>query len=63
MIANIGLTISVRTLKPDPITGQYLTMTKSFLDLSPRNILAGYEQANWGDASRLQNQPLNVTLY
>ena len=63
MIANIGLTISVRTLKPDPITGQYLTMTKSFLDLSPRNILAGYEQANWGDASRLQNQPPNVTLY
>jgi hypothetical protein len=63
MIANIGLTISVRTLKPDPITGQYLTMTKSFLDLSPRNILAGYEQANWGDSSRLQNQPPNVSLY
>jgi hypothetical protein len=63
MIANIGLTLSVQTLKPDPLTGQYLTMTKSFLDLSPRNILAGYEQANWGDASRLQNQPPNVTLY
>jgi hypothetical protein len=63
MIANIGLTISVQSLKPDPITGQYLNMTKSFLDLSPRNILAGYEQANWGDASRLQNQPPNVTLY
>ena len=63
IIANVGLTLSVQTLKPDPITGQYLTMTKSFLDLSPRNILAGYEQANWGDASRLQNQPPNVTLY
>jgi prepilin-type N-terminal cleavage/methylation domain-containing protein len=63
MIANVGLTLSVQTLKPDPLTGQYLTMTKSFLDLSPRNILAGYEQANWGDASRLQNQPPNVTLY
>ena len=63
MIANIGLTISVQTLKPDPLTNQYLTMTKSFLNLSPRNILAGYEQAYWGDASRLQNQPPNVTLY
>ncbi|HTC61503.1 MAG TPA: prepilin-type N-terminal cleavage/methylation domain-containing protein [Candidatus Saccharimonadales bacterium] len=63
MIANIGLTISVRTLKPDPVTNQYLTMTKSFLDLSPRNILAGYEQANWGDSTRLQGQPPNVTLY
>ncbi len=63
MVANVGLTISVQTLKPDPITGQYLPMTKSFLDLSPRNILAGYEQAYWGDASRLQNQPPNVSLY
>jgi prepilin-type N-terminal cleavage/methylation domain-containing protein len=63
IVANVGLTISVQTLKPDMTTGQYLTMTKSFLDLSPRNILAGYEQANWGDASRLQNQPPNVALY
>ncbi|MGA7795672.1 MAG: prepilin-type N-terminal cleavage/methylation domain-containing protein [Candidatus Acidiferrales bacterium] len=63
MVANIGLTLSVQSLRPDPATNQYLSMTKSFLDLSPRNILAGYEQANWGDASRLQPQPPNVTLY
>jgi len=63
IIANIGLTISVQSLKPNPLTGQYLKMTKSFLDLSPRNILAGYEQANWGDATRLQAMPPNVTLY
>jgi len=63
IIANIGLTISVQSLKPNPITGKYLKMTKSFLDLSPRNILAGYEQANWGDATRLQAMPPNVTLY
>jgi prepilin-type N-terminal cleavage/methylation domain-containing protein len=63
MVANVGVTLSVQTLKLDPITGQYLQMTKSFLDLSPRNILAGYEQANAGDASRLQPLPPNVTLY
>ncbi len=63
MVANVGLTISVQTLKPDPITGQYLPMTKSFLDLSPRNILAGFEQAYWGDAGRLQNPPPNVQHY
>jgi prepilin-type N-terminal cleavage/methylation domain-containing protein len=63
MVANVGLTISVKTLKPDPVTGQYLQMTKSFLDLSPRNILAGYEQAYWGDSTRLQNWPPNVTSY
>jgi Tfp pilus assembly protein PilW len=63
IVANVGLTLSVQTLRPDPITSQYLTMTKSFLDLSPRNILAGFEQANAGDASRLENPPTNVTLY
>jgi len=63
MIANIGLTISVQSLRPDPITSQYLKMTKSFLDLSPRNVLAGYEQANWGDGTRLQVQPPNVNSY
>jgi len=63
MVANVGLTLSVQSLRPDPTTNQYLTMTKSFLDLSPRDILAGYEQANWGDASRLQPLPPNVTLY
>jgi prepilin-type N-terminal cleavage/methylation domain-containing protein len=63
MIANVGLTISVQSLRPDPATGQRLTMTKSFLDLSPRNILAGYEQANWGDPTRLQPYPPNVTSY
>jgi len=63
LVPNVGLTISVQSVRPDPMTGQYLTMTKSFLDLSPRNILAGYEQANWGDASRLQIDPPNASLY
>ena len=62
-VTNVGLTISVRSLKADPKSGAYLTMTKSFLDLAPRNLLAGYELANAGLNTRLQATPSNVTAY
>ena len=62
-VTNVGLTISVRSLTPDPQTQAYLTMTKSFLDLSPRNILAGFELGNAGLTNRLQAQPPNVSAY
>jgi hypothetical protein len=63
IVTNVGLNISVRSLNPDPVTGQYLTMTKSFLDLSPRNLLAAFEQANAGNAGRLQAAPANIASY
>jgi prepilin-type N-terminal cleavage/methylation domain-containing protein len=67
-VTNVGITLSVRSLKPDPHTSQYLTMTKSFLDLAPRNLLAGVELANAATSnsaltSRLQATPSNVTAY
>ena len=62
-VTNVGLTISVRSLTPDPQTQTYLTMTKSFLDLSPRNILAGFELGNAGLTNRLQAAPPNVSFY
>ena len=62
-VTNVGLTISVRSLTPDPQTQAYLTMTKSFLDLAPRNVLAGFELGNAGLTTRLQAQPPNVSLY
>jgi prepilin-type N-terminal cleavage/methylation domain-containing protein len=62
-VTNVGLTISVRSLTPDPQTQAYLTMTKSFLDLSPRNVLAGFELGNLGLANRIQAQPPNVSVY
>jgi len=62
-VTNVGLTISVRSLSPDPQTGAYLTMTKSFLDLSPRNVLSAFELGNAGLTSRLQAAPPNVSLY
>jgi prepilin-type N-terminal cleavage/methylation domain-containing protein len=62
-VTNVGLTLSVQTLTVDPQTQAYLSMTKSFLDLSPRNILAGYELANAGITNRLQAAPANVAAY
>lgn len=62
-VTNVGLTISVRSLKLDPQTNQYLTMTKSFLIFSPRNVLAAFELGNAGLTNRLQASPPNVTLY
>jgi prepilin-type N-terminal cleavage/methylation domain-containing protein len=63
MVTNVGLTLSVQSLRPDPVTGTYLQMTKSFLDISPRNILAAYEQAYWNDGNRLQQDPTNLASY
>jgi prepilin-type N-terminal cleavage/methylation domain-containing protein len=62
-VTNVGLTISVQSLKPDPHTGKYLTMTKSFLDLAPRNLLAGAELAGANLTNRLQATPSNVLAY
>jgi prepilin-type N-terminal cleavage/methylation domain-containing protein len=62
-VTNVGLTISVQSLKRDPQTSQYLNMTKSFLDLSPRNVMSAYELGNAGLTNRLQATPPNVALY
>ena len=45
----------------DPQTGQPITETKSFLNLSPRNVVAGYDLdaagMNTGVMNRLQQPP------
>jgi prepilin-type N-terminal cleavage/methylation domain-containing protein len=59
----VGITLSVQTMAPDPQTHQYLTMTKSFLNLEPRNVLVAYELAGVGISTRLQTTPANVLVY
>ena len=63
LVTNIALTLSVRTLYRDPQSRQYLTMTKSFLNLAPRNILTALKLANASVTNRLQPTPANVLLY
>jgi prepilin-type N-terminal cleavage/methylation domain-containing protein len=73
-VSNVGFTLSVQATRPDPQTLQYSQMTKSFLNLAPRNVLAGLEWAtnNPGitpalcpnnSGCRLQAAPANVQLY
>jgi len=56
-VTNIGLTITVQTAQVDPQTHQYIQMTKSYLDLSPRNIAGAVALANAGQNARLQATP------
>jgi prepilin-type N-terminal cleavage/methylation domain-containing protein len=61
-VTNVAVTLSVQTAAPDPVTHAYLTMTKSYLDLTPRNVLVGVELAGAGITNRLQPTPSNLPL-
>jgi prepilin-type N-terminal cleavage/methylation domain-containing protein len=61
-VTSVGITISVRTAQRDPQTGAYVTMTKSFLNISPRNVLAGLDDAQNAIIGRLQPIPPNLPL-
>jgi pilin/secretion family protein with methylation motif len=51
--ANIAVTLTVQTTAKDPQTGAYLTMTKSFLNLEPRNVLIAIKLINQGGLTQL----------
>ena len=61
-VTNVAITLSVETSTPNPQTGGYLTMTKSLLNLAPRNVLIGLELANGSNTARLQATPPNLPL-
>jgi prepilin-type N-terminal cleavage/methylation domain-containing protein len=61
-VTSVGVTLSVRTAAVDPQTRQYGTMTKSFLNLAPRNILSGLNLAVSGNTDHLQTTPPNIPL-
>jgi prepilin-type N-terminal cleavage/methylation domain-containing protein len=62
-VSQLGITLTVQAAAPDPNTGLYSTMTKSFLNLEPRNIMAGLDLGNAGITNRFQVAPPNVALY
>jgi prepilin-type N-terminal cleavage/methylation domain-containing protein len=61
-VTSVGITISVRTAQRDPQTGAFVTMTKSFLNIAPRNVLAGLDDAQNAIIGRLQPTPPNLPL-
>lgn len=63
-IPGVAFTITVQTPYKDLQTGAYIQMTKSFLNLSPRNILAGIDMANTtGMSGRLLATPTGLPLH
>ncbi len=56
-INQVGVTLTVQTATRDALTENFLTMTKSALDIVPRNIQMGLDMANAGWVRRLQSKP------
>jgi prepilin-type N-terminal cleavage/methylation domain-containing protein len=63
-IPSVAVSLTVQTSKRDPQTGAFVTMTKSFSNLSSRNILAGLTMAQASPAvtNRLQGTPTGLPL-
>jgi type II secretory pathway pseudopilin PulG len=63
-VTNVAITLSVQTSERDPQSGQFLAMTKSLLNVAPRNVLMGWELANANPPvpTRLQPTPPNLPL-
>lgn len=59
-VTSVGLTITTQTATPDLQTNQYVLMTKSFLNLSPRNVVAASELDTANMTSRLQPAPAGL---
>jgi type II secretory pathway pseudopilin PulG len=60
-IPGVGITLSTQLPQKDPQSQQYVTVTNSFLNLSPRNILYGLNLATSSLANLLQPLPLQGT--
>ena len=56
-ITTVGLTLSTQSSYTDKQTGKYATLTKSFLNISPRNVLAGADMASTNLLTKLDPTP------
>ena len=56
-VTSVTVTLSVQSAANDPFTKQRVSMTKSSLNLSPRNLLTGIDLAQGGFTGRFQPIP------
>jgi len=61
-IPSVAVSLTLQTARQDAQTGAYVTMTKSFSNLSSRNILTGITLAQAGVTNRLQPTPPGIPL-
>jgi len=62
-VTSLGITLSVQTASRDPQTNQYVTMTKSFLNIAPRNVIDALDLSQASMSARLQPTPSNLPLH
>lgn len=58
MIPSVGIAITATSQTNDPISNKPFQLTKSFLNIQPRNVLAAIEQVAAGNTSELQPTPI-----
>jgi len=61
-VTSVSFTVTARISETDPQTGNYATITKSFLNLSPRNIKAALALAQAGMKAPLQPTPPGMPM-
>jgi hypothetical protein len=63
MVPSVGITITATSQTNDPISNKPYQLTKSFLNIQPRNVLAAIEQVAAGNTSELQPTPTAGTIF
>jgi prepilin-type N-terminal cleavage/methylation domain-containing protein len=59
-ITSVGVTLSTQSTYRDQQTGEYGTLTKSFMNIAPRNILAGVNMATINLSAKLDPDPATL---
>jgi prepilin-type N-terminal cleavage/methylation domain-containing protein len=59
-VIDVAITLTVRTMRNDPVTGAPQTETKALLNVSPRNVYNVWQMASLNIANRVQPTPASV---
>jgi Tfp pilus assembly protein PilW len=58
MFPSVSMTLTAQSATLSLETRQYITLTKTLLNVLPRNVLSGYARVNGGDTTEQQPDPL-----
>jgi hypothetical protein len=59
-VIDVAITLTVRTMRNDPVTGAPQTETKALLNVSPRNVYNVWQMASLNITNRVQPMPASV---
>jgi len=57
VVTSVGITLTAQSTMNDPQTGQPIIVTKSFLNIQPRNVVSAFNEASGTVANELQPNP------